>query len=168
MRFGYILDMKVGEKKTWILLYCWLPTGTYHKNLMIWIIFFLWNLANLGLFSLENPFLKGGNHIYIFSGWHLVTFLVLQKPLNLLELEIFSAPESIDIFANFICHFITMLKKKNPQNFQSLVTPFTINFKWGMLNIVFKQKLFFGHHDSKPSVFERRIEDPRTMVTWWS
>jgi hypothetical protein len=36
-KFGYILDMKVrgvGGKKR-ILLYSWLPTGTYHKNLAI-------------------------------------------------------------------------------------------------------------------------------------
>jgi len=33
-KFGYILDMKVGKKKRErILLYSWLPTRTYHKNL---------------------------------------------------------------------------------------------------------------------------------------
>jgi hypothetical protein len=34
-KFGYTLDMKVGGKKKIkkILLYSWLPTGTYHKNL---------------------------------------------------------------------------------------------------------------------------------------
>jgi len=37
-KFGYILDMKVEKKKTRILLYFWLPTGTYHKNLAIWKI----------------------------------------------------------------------------------------------------------------------------------
>jgi hypothetical protein len=29
----YILDMKVGKNK--IILYSWLPIGTYHKNLAI-------------------------------------------------------------------------------------------------------------------------------------
>jgi hypothetical protein len=39
--------VKVGEKKTRILLYSLVPvTGTYHKNLAIWIYFFVWNLAN--------------------------------------------------------------------------------------------------------------------------
>jgi hypothetical protein len=34
-KFGYALNMKVqGKKKEKeILLYSWLPTGTYHKNL---------------------------------------------------------------------------------------------------------------------------------------
>jgi hypothetical protein len=32
---GYIPDMKVLIKKNRILLYSWLPTGTYHKNLVI-------------------------------------------------------------------------------------------------------------------------------------
>ncbi len=34
-KFGYILDMKVGENKIKIFLYSWLPTRTYHKNLAI-------------------------------------------------------------------------------------------------------------------------------------
>jgi hypothetical protein len=34
-KFGYTLDMEVGRKKK-ILLYSWLSTGTYHKNLAIW------------------------------------------------------------------------------------------------------------------------------------
>jgi hypothetical protein len=42
--FGYILDMKV--EKSRILLDSWLPAGTYHKN-----------LANLGHFFHENPFI---------------------------------------------------------------------------------------------------------------
>ncbi len=33
-KFGYTLDMEVGGKK--ILLFSWLSTGTYHKNLAIW------------------------------------------------------------------------------------------------------------------------------------
>jgi hypothetical protein len=48
-KFGYIIDMKI-VKKNRILLYSWLPIGTYHKNLVIWDFFFLQNLVNLGLF----------------------------------------------------------------------------------------------------------------------
>jgi hypothetical protein len=49
-RSGYTLDMKVGKKKSksfYILGY--LPTGTYHKNLMVWILFFL--PSNFGEFG---------------------------------------------------------------------------------------------------------------------
>jgi hypothetical protein len=35
--FSYILDTKVGKKKKKFIF--WLPTGTYHKNLVIWIFF---------------------------------------------------------------------------------------------------------------------------------
>jgi hypothetical protein len=35
------------KKKSIILLYFWLPTGTHHKNLAICIFFSLQNLANL-------------------------------------------------------------------------------------------------------------------------
>jgi hypothetical protein len=38
-KFKYILEMKVGKKRERerekILLYSWLPIGTYHNNLMI-------------------------------------------------------------------------------------------------------------------------------------
>jgi hypothetical protein len=34
-----------------------LPTGTYCRNFMIWILFSFWNLANLDHFSHENSFL---------------------------------------------------------------------------------------------------------------
>ncbi len=34
-KFGYILDMKV-RKKNRIVLYSWLPTGTFHNNLVMW------------------------------------------------------------------------------------------------------------------------------------
>ncbi len=43
------------RKKNRIFLYYWLPTGTYHKNLAIWIIIIIeiWQIwAN---FSMENP-----------------------------------------------------------------------------------------------------------------
>jgi hypothetical protein len=50
-KFGYILDMKVGKKKERILLYSWLPTGTYHKNLATGgEKKSLHNLANLHIF----------------------------------------------------------------------------------------------------------------------
>jgi hypothetical protein len=51
-----MLDMKV-ELKIRILVYSWLPTGTYHKSLTIWI-FFLQNLANSGQFFHEKSFVQ--------------------------------------------------------------------------------------------------------------
>jgi hypothetical protein len=38
------------------------PTEIYHKNLMIWILFFLGNLANLGHLSMKNPFYRRKLH----------------------------------------------------------------------------------------------------------
>jgi hypothetical protein len=47
--------MKV-EKKPKILLYSWLPAGTYHTNLAIFLKKILQNLANLGHFFIhEKP-----------------------------------------------------------------------------------------------------------------
>jgi len=34
-KFGYMIDMKVGKKNN-ILLYSWLPFGSYHKTLATW------------------------------------------------------------------------------------------------------------------------------------
>jgi len=39
-----------GKSNKKILLYSWLPTGTYHKNIMIWTFYFILKLANLGHF----------------------------------------------------------------------------------------------------------------------
>ncbi len=49
------------KKKIRILLYSWLPTGTYDKNLKIWI-FSLWNLVNLDKFSMINPLYKSKSY----------------------------------------------------------------------------------------------------------
>jgi len=68
-RLGYMLDMKVGGK-TRFLVYSWLPTGTYHQNLAIWIFFFkIWQIqAN---FSMKNPL---HNLKSYFSGWNFAKF----------------------------------------------------------------------------------------------
>ncbi len=55
-------------------------------------------------------------------------------------------------------------QKEKPENVQSLVTPFTINFKWGMLNIVFKQKLSLG--TMIPNLVFLRGE-LRILALWW-
>jgi hypothetical protein len=47
-KFGYVLDMEVGKKK--ILLYSWLPTGTYHKNSGNLDFFFSWKSDKFGPF----------------------------------------------------------------------------------------------------------------------
>jgi len=41
-KFGCILDMQV--EKNGMLLYSWLPTGTYHKNLVNLGLFFSWKI----------------------------------------------------------------------------------------------------------------------------
>ncbi len=38
-KFGYIPDMKAFFWKNRMLLYYWLPSGTYHKNLVILVLF---------------------------------------------------------------------------------------------------------------------------------
>jgi len=65
--FGYILDMKVGKiNKIVILLYSWLSTGTYHKNLPIWgggKKINLKYLVNLGLFlCMKNPLYRSKSY----------------------------------------------------------------------------------------------------------
>jgi hypothetical protein len=50
-KFGYILDMKVGKERERILWYSWLQTGTYHKNLANWNLFFFFKIWQiLGFF----------------------------------------------------------------------------------------------------------------------
>jgi len=68
-RLGYRLDMKVGKrkKKKRILLYSWLPNGTYHETLVFWEIVFR-NLANWVFFffflSPSKILCVGLNHIF--------------------------------------------------------------------------------------------------------
>jgi hypothetical protein len=45
-----------GKKKKEILMYSWLPFGTYHKNMAIWKPFFPQSLKNLGHFFNEKSF----------------------------------------------------------------------------------------------------------------
>ncbi len=141
MRFGYILDMKVGEKKNLILLYCWLPSGTYHRNLMIWIIFFLWNLANLGLFSLENPFLKGGNHIYIFR----LTFGDISCPSKAIKLtgtRNILCPRVYWHFCQFYMPFHYNAQKEKPTKFSKSSNSFHHKFQMRDAEHSFQAKAF--------------------------
>jgi hypothetical protein len=60
--------MKVGKNK--IILYSWLPIGTYHKNLAIKKNY-LENLVKSGLFCMENPIYSLNSY---FSSQNLVKF----------------------------------------------------------------------------------------------
>jgi hypothetical protein len=54
-KFGYIIDIQVGKKNR-ILLYSWLPSGSYDKTLAIWNFFNL-KFGEFGpLFSREKSF----------------------------------------------------------------------------------------------------------------
>ncbi len=53
-KFGYILEIPKFLKNR-IHLYSWLPSGTYHKTLAIWIFYFQY-LANLGHIFYESSF----------------------------------------------------------------------------------------------------------------
>jgi hypothetical protein len=77
-KFGYVIDMKVGKKNR-ILLYSWLPTGTYHKKIWqvekknffkiwwIWVSFFFpWKILWIGWY-------------HKFSGQNLVKFCQEKK-----------------------------------------------------------------------------------------
>jgi hypothetical protein len=75
-KFGYIPDMKVNRNRS--LLYSWLLTETYHKNLTIWIFPFFGNLMNLGhFFRRKILFIICWNNI--FAGWDLVKICQLKK-----------------------------------------------------------------------------------------
>jgi hypothetical protein len=39
-QIGLHVDLKVEKQQN--LLYFWLPTGTHHKNMVIWIFFEIW------------------------------------------------------------------------------------------------------------------------------
>jgi hypothetical protein len=56
-------------KKIRILLYSWLPTGTYHKNLAIWKLSFFRNLTNLGHFFPWKILCIGQSHIFQVEIW---------------------------------------------------------------------------------------------------
>jgi hypothetical protein len=55
--------------------YAWLPTGTYHKHLMIWNFFPL-KPCEFGQFFSWNPLSRSKS---CFSGWNLTNFRQLEK-----------------------------------------------------------------------------------------
>jgi len=73
-RFGYRIDMKVEKNR--ILLYSWLPpTGTYHKNLVMWNLnfFFFQNLENLSHFFHGKSFVLVEIIIFKIEIWRDIT-----------------------------------------------------------------------------------------------
>jgi len=63
-KFGCILDTKFRKKKNRILLYSWLPSGTYHSNLMIWncFSFEIWRIWVI--YSMKNHKCMDQNHFF--------------------------------------------------------------------------------------------------------
>jgi len=60
--------MKVEKKKNRILLYFWLPTGTYNKNLAANLFFFK-NVAEFRPFFQWKIHCTGSNHIFQVKIW---------------------------------------------------------------------------------------------------
>jgi hypothetical protein len=76
--------MKVGKKKIKILLYSWVPIGTYHKNVKIWNLFiYISKSGDFGpFFFMENPLYRSKSY---FSGPNFLAKFHIKKEKTLVS-----------------------------------------------------------------------------------
>jgi hypothetical protein len=90
LKHNILLALVAKAQKNRILIYSWLPTGTYHKNLVIWIFFSL----KSGEFG---PFLLMKNSSFVYRS----KFFLFQVEIQ----QTFSSKQNID---SKICRFFVV------------------------------------------------------------
>jgi hypothetical protein len=137
--------MKV-EKKTWILLYSWLPTWTYHKNLVNLDFFIFWNLSNLGHFAMENSLYRlrsyfSGRNLAKFSqtGFHLLMpFNLITLPQELRMWCLHTILGNINIFASIGLELVIIYIYTHTHTYVTVsTTSAVIFFGMGMNTLLF-------------------------------